>query len=91
MNVDTFDSDSAVLTIGALKSLAVDEYGNGPSAGAIRTYVNDGLLSATRDSSGRLLFRRSDARRVLQIYAARRARHGATGCRVDARIPLSMA
>lgn len=74
--------DPAVLTITALVRCATDEHGQGPSAGAIRTYVTDGLLNAVQDSSGRYLFRRSDAARVLHIYQARRARHGATGRRL---------
>ena len=75
------DDDSPVLTITAMVRLATDEHGSGPSAGAIRNYVADGLLKAAQDSTGRLLFRRSDAQRALQIYQARKARHGATGRR----------
>lgn len=81
MDHDTRDGDPATLTITALVRCATDEKGCGPSAGAIRTYVADGLLPATQDSSGRYLFRRSDAKRALQIYQARKARHGATGRR----------
>lgn len=81
-NDNTASADDApVLTITAIVRLATDERGCGPSAGAIRNYVADGLLKAAQDSTGRLLFRRSDAKRVLQIYEARKARHGATGRR----------
>ena len=83
MDDETRNDDPAVLTITALVRLATDENGHGPSAGAIRTYVADGLLKAAQDSTGRLLFRRSDAQRVLQIYQARKARHGATGRRMS--------
>jgi hypothetical protein len=76
--------DTQTVTITALVRSATDEHGNGPSAGAIRTYVADGVLPAVRDTTGRLLFRRSDARIALQIYQARKARHGKTGRRTSA-------
>jgi len=75
------DDDSATLTITALVRLATDKDGNGPSAGAIRNYVTDGLIVIAKDSSGRFLFRHSDGKLALQIYQARKARHGATGRR----------
>lgn len=89
MNGNTPDDDPAVLTITALVRAATDSNGHGPSAGAIRTYVSDGLLRATQDSSGRFLFRRADAQLALQIYAARRLRHGATGRRVGSGADVS--
>ena len=75
------DDDPPILTSTALVRLATDKDGHGPGATAIRRYVADGLLKAAQDSTGRLLFRRSDAQRVLQIYQMRKARHGATGQR----------
>lgn len=75
------EHDYPSLTITSLVRLAVDEHGRGPSPGAIRTYVADGLIKPGRDSSGRLLFRQSDAKLALQIYVARTARHGAVGRR----------
>lgn len=54
---------------------------HGPSASTIKNYVDQGLLPALRDSTGRLLFRRSDAKRALAIYWARKRRHGAVGKR----------
>ena len=74
--------DPATLTTTALVRAATDEHGCGPAVGAIRAYVASGLIIPTRDSSGRFLFRRSDAKRVLQIYHERKARHGATGRRM---------
>jgi predicted site-specific integrase-resolvase len=76
------DDPSTFITITAIVRRATDEDGSGPSAGAIRNYVADGLLAVARDSTGRLLFRLSDAKRVLQIYQARKERHGKTGRRV---------
>jgi hypothetical protein len=73
--------DIPTLTITALMRLAVDSQGRGPSAGAIRTYVADGLIKAARDSTGRLLFRPSDAKLALQVYESRTRRHGRTGKR----------
>lgn len=70
-----------MLTITAIVKLATDEHGSGPSAGAIRNYVAQGLLQAAQDSTGRLQFTPSDGKRALQIYQARKARHGATGRR----------
>jgi len=74
-------SDYPSLTITSLVRLAVDSDGRGPSPGAIRTYCADGLIKPGRDSSGRLLFRPSDAKLALSIYKARAARHGLTGRR----------
>jgi hypothetical protein len=84
LNNSTSNDDPAVLAITALVRLATDTDGSGPSAGAIRNYVIQGLLQVAQDSTGRLLFRRSDAKKALQIYQARKARHGATGRRAPA-------
>jgi hypothetical protein len=74
------DEDSSTfITITMLMRLASDGHGAGPSSAAIRNYVSSGVLRASRDSTGRLLFRRSDAPKALQIYQARKARHGLTG------------
>jgi hypothetical protein len=70
-----------ILTMTGMIRAAVDEHGQGPSEKAIRTYIADGLINPLRHSSGRFLFSRSDARLALQIYEARRVRHGATGPR----------
>jgi len=75
--------DSATLTMTALVRRATDESSNGPAVGAIRAYIASGLLRPVKDSTGRLLFRPSDAGRALQIYQARKARHGATGRRAE--------
>jgi len=80
-------SDDSPLTMTALVRLAVDADGKGPSAGAIRTYVIDGLIRPARDSSGRYLFRPSDAQLAVQIYQARARRHGMTGRRRSAEHP----
>ena len=85
MHSSTQDSeqDYPSLTITSLIRLSVDSAGRGPSAGAVRTYCADGLIRPGRDSSGRLLFRPSDAKLALQIYQARKARHGVTGRRAS--------
>jgi hypothetical protein len=76
----TNDTDDVPrLTITALVRLAVDEQGCGPSAGTISVYVRDGILNPVKDTTGRHLFRPSNARIALQVYKARRARHGKTG------------
>jgi len=75
-------NDSRTLTTTALVRRATDEHGHGPAVGAIRAYVADGLITPLKDTSGRWLFRDSDAKLALQIYQARKARHGATGRRV---------
>jgi len=69
------------LTVSSVVRLATGPDGRGPSAGTILVYVRDGLLNPVKDSSGRNLFRPSDAALALRIYAARRERHGATGRR----------
>lgn len=79
--MDTTDDTTELLTMTALLRHATDEHGSGPASGAIRAYIASGLIRPTRDSTGRLLFRPSDARRVLQIYQARKVRHGVTGRR----------
>lgn len=73
--------DPPTLTITALLRRAVDDQGNGPAIGTLRRFIKDGLLHPVRDSSGRYLFRPSDADRVIAIYQARALRHGATGQR----------
>ena len=72
-------TEDEFITMGTLLRLASDEHGRGPSNATVHHYVRDGLLHPAKDSTGRLLFKRSDAATVRQIYQARIARHGATG------------
>ena len=76
-----YEASTPCLTMGALVRLATGPDGRGPSANTIRNYVRDGLIRPAKDSTGRHLFRRSDAALALQIYTSRRERHGATGRR----------
>ena len=71
--------DPFIVRASAFMRLATDQTGKGPSAATLGNYVRHGLLPALWDSSGRLLFRASDAQRALQIYLARKDRHGDVG------------
>jgi hypothetical protein len=86
------DDDDYMLRMSSFLRLATDSrnnMGRGPSAATIQNYVLQGVLPAKRDSAGRLLFRRRDAKLALQIYFERKRRHGAVGRkgfqRIDAR------
>jgi hypothetical protein len=79
MTTDKGPTDDGLITIGTLLRLASDEHGRGPSGCTVHGYVKDKLLHPLKDSTGRLLFKRSDAATVKQIYQARIARHGLTG------------
>lgn len=77
----TAADDAYVWRMTAFTRLAVDQDGRGPSAATVQNYVEQGLLPALRDSNGRLLFRRKDAKLAVQIYHERARRHGQTGKR----------
>jgi hypothetical protein len=86
------DDDDYILRMSSFLRLATDSRnsaGCGPCAATIQNYVLQGVLPAKRDSAGRLLFRRKDAKLALHIYLERRRRHGAVGRkgfqRIDAR------
>jgi hypothetical protein len=73
------DNDSELITMGMLLRLASDEHGRGPSNATVHHYVRDGLIHPAKGSTGRLLFKRSDAVIARQIYWERKKRHGAVG------------
>ena len=79
MNDESPTTAAAYLTIGQVVKLATDSQGIGPSSSSVRQYTEDGLLQATRDSTGRLLFKHDTPSKALAIYKARKARHGNTG------------